>query len=365
MIVPDADHRVAELAVMRPEILDAEVVGRQILKGFIMDVAIALVDDAFLFGTGKSDGILVLPAYAAVQTGTNRVLACGEEAKAMLGRTPDNISVSRVLVEGLIADQHLAEALVRFGLRRLLGRALLIRPRVVVAIRSWEPGKWPAMRMATAGGAREAFLIEAGMATAIGMRLDVQQPEIKAVITVSDDWFEFAVISLAGVLAGANGTIGTHAFVEDIRNHLTLSRQFCPDAVALASQLESAGVNPRTASDVAGWETWTGRSELGRQQTQTVSVDDLTIGMMPSLVRLTERLKSAIRGLSNDQQYQMSRATIHATGSAMRIPGLAQMIAGQLGHSVTPFSSETHPAIEGCKTVMKELHLLKLKPKIL
>ena len=113
MIVPDAHHRVAELAVMRPEILDAEVVGKQILKGFIMDVAIALVDDAFLFGTGKSDGILVLPAYAAVQTGTNRVLACGEDAKAMLGRTPDNISVSRVLVEGLIADQHMAEALAR------------------------------------------------------------------------------------------------------------------------------------------------------------------------------------------------------------------------------------------------------------
>jgi len=58
-------------------------------------------------------------------------------------------------------------------------------------------------QMAVGGGAREVFLIEMGMATAIGMQLDVQKPELKAVLTISDDWFEFAIISLAGVLAGA------------------------------------------------------------------------------------------------------------------------------------------------------------------
>jgi rod shape-determining protein MreB len=324
-----------------------------------MDVAVALVDDAFLFGAQKSDETLVLPAYVAIQTGTNRVLACGEEAKAMMGRTPDNITTQRVLAEGFITNKDLATALFRFGLRKLLGRVSLVRPRVILGIRSSDPGKHVAMCMGNEGGARETYLMEIGMATAIGMALNVEQPELKAVLTMSDDWFEFAVISLAGVVAGTNGAIGTRDFVEDIRNHLTLTRQFSPDLDALATQLASTGVNPRAALEVAGWETWTGRSETGRRQTQALSADDLALGMVPTLIRLTERIKAAIRTLSNDQQFQLSRTTIHATGSAMRIPGLAQTIAGQLGHTTAPFEAEVHPALAGCKSILKELPLLK------
>lgn len=326
---------------------------------FGKDVAVSLVDDSFIFSTQSQAHPLVLPAYAAIQTGTTRMLACGEEAKAMLGREPDNISVVRVLVEGAIADQQSAESLFRFGLRKLLGRAVLVRPRVIIASRAYDPGKWSVKNMGTVGGAREVYLIGMGMATAIGMQLDVQKPEIHAVVTVSNDWFEFAVVSLAGILAEANGAIGTRSFVEDIQNHFTLCRNFRPDFAALTSQLESAGVNPRMTGDVPGWETWSGRTEQGRLTSHSVSPDDLTIGMMPSLVKMTERIKTAIRGLPAGKQSQLSRATIHATGSALRISGLAQMIAYQLGHSITPFPSEIHPSIEGCKTVLKELNFLK------
>lgn len=330
---------------------------------FAKDVAVSLVDDSFIFSTQTQASPLVLPAYVAIQTGTTRVLACGEEAKAMLGREPNNISVVRVLVEGVIADQQSAESLLRFGLRKVLGGAVLVRPRVIIASRTYDPGKWSVKNMGTVGGAREVYLIEMGMATAIGMQLDVQKPEIKAVLSVSDDWFEFAVISLAGVLVGANGAIGIRTFVEDIQNHLTLSRQFRPDSVALASQLELAGVNPHAAVDIPGWETWAGRTEHGRLSAQPASRDDITIGIMPSLVKLTERVKEAIRRLPNDKQYHLSRTTIHGTGSALRIPGLAQMIADQVGHSLTPFNAGVHPSIEGCKTVLKELNFLRrVKP---
>ena len=153
----------------------------------------------------------------------------------------------------MVAGHEAAESLFRFGLRKLLGGALLIRPRVIVAFRSCNLGKLPVKSMATAGVAREVYLIEMGMATAIGMELDVQKPEIKAVLSVSDDWFEFAIISLAVVLAGTNGTIGTKAFVEDIQNHFALVRQFRPEAAAIELQFTSAGLNPATVVDVPGW----------------------------------------------------------------------------------------------------------------
>jgi len=326
---------------------------------FGKDVGVSLVDDSFIFSTQTQPSPLVLPAYVAVQTGTARVLAYGQEAKAMLGREPHNISVVRVLAEGVIFDQNAAQSLFRFGMRKLLGGVLLVRPRVIIAFRTYEPGKWAVKDMATRGGAREVFLLDVGMATAIGMQLDVQKPEIKAVLSVSDDWFEFSVISMAAILSGTNGAIGSRTFVEDIQNHLTLTRQFRPDFSALEKQLLSGGIDPHSAVDVSGWESWTGRTELGRLVTQAASRDDFSVGLMPSLVKLTERIKTAIRTLPSDKQHQLSRTTIHATGTAMMIPGLAQMIANQLGLSVTPYSAAAHPSIEGCRCVLKELNSLK------
>jgi rod shape-determining protein MreB len=330
---------------------------------FGKDVAVSLVDDSFIFSTYSQAIPLVLPAYVALQTGTTRVLACGAEAKAMLDREPSNISVVRVLAEGIVADQQSAESLFRFGLRKLLGGMILLRPRVVVASRTYGPGRYSVQSMGTVGGAREVYLIEMGMATAIGMQLEVVKPELKAVLTISDDWFEFSVISLAGVLSGTSGAIGSRAFVEDIQNHFTLAHQFRPEFETLNLQLHSGGVNPAALVDLPGWETWTGRTERGRLTTKQVSRDEMTVGMMPSLVRLTERLKATIHRLPNEKQYQLSCAKIHVTGSASRIPGLAQIIAEQLGHTVTLFDAECHPSIEGAKTVLNELNFLKkVKP---
>ena len=325
---------------------------------FGKDVAVSLVDDSFIFATQNQSPPLVLPAYVAIQTGTTSVLACGEEAKAMLGREPNNISVVRVLIEGVISEQQSAESLFRFGLRKYLG-SVLIRPRVIIAFRPYDPGKWAVKNMATAGGAREVYLIEMGMATAIGMQLEVEKPEIRAVLSVSDDWFEFSIVSLAGVLSGTNGAIGSRAFVEDIQNHFSLASQFRPEFTALDSSLHTGGVNPNAVFDLPGWESWAGRTEQGRLTAHNVSRDEITVGMMPSLVRLTERIKDAIRRLPNDKQYQLSRTTIHATGTTLAIPGIAQLMANQLGHSVAPFASEVHPSIDGCRTVLKELNFLK------
>ena len=323
------------------------------------DVAVSLVDDAFIFTTQTQERSFVLPAYVAIVTGTGRMLACGEEAKAMLGKESGNISVVRVLDEGIIADPQAAESLFRFGLRKLLGRVVLIRPRVLLSSRTHASGHALVKNMAIAGGAREVYLIEMGMATAIGMQLDVQKPEIKAVLSVSDDWFEFSIISLAGVLGGTQGAIGSRSFVEDIQNHLTLARQFRPEAATLQAHLHTRGVNPDAAVDLPGWETWTGRTEQGRLTVQNVSLDEMTVGMMPSLARMTEKIKDVIRRLTREKQYPFSQTTIQATGTTLGIPGMVKLMAKQLGHSVTAFTSEVHPSIAGCQIVLKELNYLK------
>ena len=329
---------------------------------FANDVAFSMVDDSFLYASRDQPNPLVLPAYVAVEAGTNRILACGQEALAMLGREPRNILVLPVLSEGLVANLDAAIALFRFGLRTFTPRFHLVRPRIVVALRSCEIGKLPAKQMAMAGGAREVYLLEMGMATAIGWPLDVQKPEIRAVLSISNDWFEFAVVSLAGVLAAAGGAIGSRSFAEDARNHLSVSGQFRPELATVESTLLSTGLDLGAAADLPGWESWAGKTETGRHVSQPVSGAQLALGAMPSLVRLTERIKDAILGLPPEKRSRLNQTTLHAAGSALRIPGLARAISLQTGLAVETHSAETHPSIEGATTVLGELNHLRKIP---
>ncbi len=326
---------------------------------FGKDICVSLVDDAFIFCTQNSQEPLVLSAYIATRKDGKGLLACGEEARDMLDREPDGISVCRVMAEGVISDQQAAQALFRYGVKNIEKQKFLVRPRMLVACRSDEPGKLFVKDMAEAGGAREVFLLDMAMATAIGMQLEVTEPEINAVLSVSDDWFAFAVISLAGVLSGENGAIGIRSFVEDIRNHLLLVRHFSPDIATLTKQLLSHGVDPTSVVKIPGWETWAGRVEQGRMVEQDVSTEDITVGLMPSFVRLTERIKTVIRKLSKEQQYRLNRTTIHTTGAAMTIPGFDQLLADHLGLSVTVHPAEIHPSIKGCMSVQNQLTSLK------
>jgi len=330
---------------------------------FSTNVAISLADDAFFFTTVARPVPIELPAYVAVSRDSGRVLAVGGQAKSMLSRTPDNIEVIRLLEGGVISHKEATESLLRFGITEVVAKGWFrAAPRVLVALRTIHnsaPSKCAIKESLTRAGAREVYLMDIDMASAIGMGLEVAKPELQAVLTISNDWFSFAVISLSGIVTQTSGAIGTDAFVEDIQNHLFLTRQFRPDAATLESQLLSSGLDPAALVELAGWEAWTGRVEQGKFTTQALGRNDFALGMAPSLVRLSERIKATIRRLPHDQQYQLQRSPIHATGSAMRIPGLAQTLSASLGLTVTPHRSNFPPSIEGAKQAIGEINYLR------
>src|SRR6266498_2044563 len=120
----------------------------------------------------KDQGIVLRePSVVAVQAGTNRVLAVGDEAKRMLGRTPANIVAVRPLKDGVIADFEVTEAMLRHFITKVHNRRVRARPRVVIAVPSGitEVEKRAVRESATHAGAREVYLIEEPMAAAIGV----------------------------------------------------------------------------------------------------------------------------------------------------------------------------------------------------
>ena len=159
----------------------------------------------------KDKGIVIRePSVVAIQRDTNEVLAVGEEAKQMIGRTPGNIVAIRPLKDGVIADFDITQAMLRYFIRKVVDGKSFVRPRVLVGVPSGvtEVEKRAVIDATIQAGAREAYLIEEPMAAAIGAGLPVDEPTGNMVVDIGGGTTEVAVISLGGIVTSRSIRIG-------------------------------------------------------------------------------------------------------------------------------------------------------------
>lgn len=161
----------------------------------------------------KGQGIVLCePSVAAIQKGTSNVLAVGDEAKRMLGRTPGNIVAVRPMKDGVIADFEITEAMLRYFISKVHNTKRWLRPspRIIVSVPSGitEVEKRAVKDSAERAGAREVYLMEEPMAAAIGVGLPVQEPCGNMIVDVGGGTTEVAVISLAGIVHSESLRVG-------------------------------------------------------------------------------------------------------------------------------------------------------------
>lgn len=177
----------------------------------------------------KGEGVVLCePSVVAVHKGTSQVLAVGEEAKRMLGRTPGNIVAIRPMKDGVIADFEITEAMLRYFIKKVHHRRVLVRPRMVIAIPSGitEVEKRAVRESAERAGVREVFLVEEPIAAAIGVGMPIQEPIGNMIIDIGGGTTEIAVISLAGTVFSKSIRIGgdemDEAIVEFLKKNYNL-----------------------------------------------------------------------------------------------------------------------------------------------
>jgi len=162
------------------------------------------------------------PTVVAVSLNDSKVVAVGNEAKEMLGRTPVNIAASRPMRNGVIADYFITEAMLRTFISRVIGKAFLFKPEVMICVPAGctQVERRAVLDATLSAGARNAYLIDEPLAAAIGANIPIAEASGNMVLDIGGGAAEAAVISLGGVVVHKSARVGGNALDEAIGKHI-------------------------------------------------------------------------------------------------------------------------------------------------
>ncbi len=170
----------------------------------------------------KGQGITVRePSVVAIDENTGQVLAVGNKAKMMIGRTPGNIKAIRPLKDGVIADFDITQTMLKHLISSSISSSFLLRPRVVVGVPSGvtDVERRAVEEAAYQAGAKEVYILEEPMAAAIGAGLPVEEPRGSMVVDIGGGTTDIAVISLGGIVTSISLRVGGDKMDESIIQH--------------------------------------------------------------------------------------------------------------------------------------------------
>lgn len=190
--------------------------------GFATEVGIDLgTANVLVYIKGKGI-VLNEPSVVAINKDTDEILAVGEEARQMLGRTPANIVAVRPLRDGVISDYDITERMLKHFIRKTCGSGRFFRPKIMVCVPSGvtEVEKRAVREAATQAGGKDVYLMEEPVAAAIGAGIDISKPDGVMVIDIGGGTTDIAVISLGGIIASTSVKIAGDKFDEYIIKYM-------------------------------------------------------------------------------------------------------------------------------------------------
>ncbi len=190
--------------------------------GMSMDIGVDLGTATVLVYIKGKGIVLREPSVVAIDRDSNRIIAIGEEARRMLGRTPGNIVAIRPLREGVIADYDTTESMLRHFIEKVAGRSMFFKPRIMVCVPSGVTTveKRAVLEAAMQAGARKTYLIEEPLAAALGAGLVISEPCGSMVVDIGGGTTDVAVLSLGGIVVSESLRVGGDKFDEALVRYI-------------------------------------------------------------------------------------------------------------------------------------------------
>lgn len=309
----------------------------------------------------KGRGIVLSePSVVAINTITGEVLAIGNQAKEMLGRTPDNIVAVRPLKDGVIADFEATKMLMQDLVSRVVPKSLFSRPRLVVSIPS---GITDVEERAVEGvayktSARDVFLIEEVMAAAIGAGLKIEQPEGCMIVDIGGGTSEMAVLSLGGIVVSNSIKIAGDKLDRDIVEYIKQEFNVIigeTEAEEVKKQIGAASATmTEEKTNIKGRNLATGLPE-----TITITTKDINEAMADSLNEIARVLKTTLEETPPELSSDIMEQGIVICGGCANLKNLDRFISDETGIPVFIAENPTECVARGVGAALDSIEVLK------
>ncbi len=309
----------------------------------------------------KGKGIIANePSVVAINKETGQVLAVGNDAKAMLGRTPGNIVAIRPLKDGVIADFEVTQAMLKYFIKKAQTGLGIIKPRVIVCVPSGvtEVEKRAVEEATLASGAKEVYLIEEPMAAAIGANLPVEEPTGCMVVDIGGGTSEVAVISLGGIVTSQSlrvaGDEFDDAIIQYIKkecNLMTGERTAEKIKLEIGSAFEMA---EEFNMEVRGRDLIT-----GLPKNIFITSQEIRRALDEPLTSIVDAIKNTLEQTPPELSADIMERGIMLTGGGALLRGLDRLIELETGMPVNIAETPLDCVVLGTGKVLEEIDILK------
>ena len=280
----------------------------------------------------KGKGIVLRePSVVAIDKNTNQVLAVGQEARKMLGRTPGNIVALRPLKDGVISDYTITEKMLKYFINKVCGR-FVFAPKIMICVpsRVTEVERKAVIDAATHAGARKVYLIEEPIAAAIGAGLDITKPYGSMIVDIGGGTSDIAVISLGGSVKSTSIKMAGDKFDEAIIRYIKKTRNvMLGERTAEDIKINIGCMYPKS---VVERMTVKGRNiTTGLPVEIEVSTEDTYAALQECAEKILDGVHQVLEETPPELVADVSERGIYITGGGGLVWGLDKLIAEKTG----------------------------------
>lgn len=308
----------------------------------------------------KGKGIVLRePSVVAIDKDTREVLAVGQEARKMLGRTPGNIIAIRPLKDGVISDYTITEKMLKYFIGKVCGRFVLA-PRIMVCVPSCvtEVEKKAVIDAATHAGARRVYLIEEPIAAAIGAGIDIGKPYGSMILDIGGGTADIAVISLGGAVRSKSLKVAGDSFDEAIVKYIKRSRNLIiGERTAEDIKITVGCMYPKPVVErmsIKGRDLTTGLpKEL------EVTSEEIYEALKPCAEKIVEGVHAVLEETPPELSADVSERGIYITGGGGLVDGLDKLIEEKIGIPVMIATDAQSCVAVGTGKALNHIELLE------
>ncbi|MFP4661334.1 MAG: rod shape-determining protein [Halanaerobiales bacterium] len=311
----------------------------------------------------KGKGVIIRePSVVALRDNKEDVLAVGDEAKNMIGRTPGNIIAVRPMKDGVIADFDVTETMIRYFITKAHKRSRLVRPRIIICVPSGvtEVEKRAVLDAATHAGAREAYTIEEPMAAAFGAGLPVHEPTGNMVVDIGGGTTEVAVISLGGIVSSRSIRVGGDEMDESIIHYikkkykLMIGERTAEEIkTEIGSALNHESIE-ETVKDVRGRDLVT-----GLPKTLEITSKEIRDALQEPVTSIVDAVKYTLEQTPPELSADIMDRGIVLTGGGALLKGLDKLLIKETQMPVHLAEDPLDCVVKGTGIVLEEIKTLK------